>query len=505
MKKLLLPTILGISVLIWAAIPSIPTAKGTMNDTEHAMSQLLPLLPSSPYNYSRIRIPQHIGGDSTGFFEYNPPTNTLTDEGATLGRVLFYDTELSINSQVSCASCHDAAFGFSDSARFSHGINNQLTDRNSIGLANARFQPLQAFFWSGDEDTLKHQVKTAITSSKEMGMHLDTLVQRLQTIGYYPGLFTDAFGDPAITSDRVFSALGQFVRSFISRNSKFDIAAETNFQQSGTEAFFFFFPTIDSFPSFSQSENRGYRLFIQSGCINCHATGNFVSLFHSNNGLDLVNTDLGLGASTGLAWDEGKFRAPSLRNIELTGPFMHDGRFNTLEEVIDHYSTGIQNNPNLAPELIDSNTGLPRKFNFTQTEKEDLISFLKTLTDTWFLDDPRYEDPFKVGQVRTIPVSPMSSLLPDDTTVVLSQTPVFTELEAIAFPNPFMDEVSIAFQNEKKEPYEIRLLNISGKVIQSKTTRNDMASFSRKDLPKGVYIIQAKGPSKLKSILVEAE
>jgi cytochrome c peroxidase len=208
-------------------------------------------------------------------------------------------------------------------------------------------------------------------------MDLETLVQRLSEYEYYEELFTAAFGNSTITSERISLAISQFVRSMVSYQSKFDQGAATNFA------------------NFTASENRGRQLFNsnQANCSNCHEGPNFVGDEPENNGLEFPFRDLGVGDVSGNQNDEGKFKMSSLRNIAKTAPYMHDGRFATLEEVIDHYSTGVVGNPNLGNQLRNNNQ--PRRPNFNPGEKADLIAFLNTLTDEMFLTDTKFSDPFK--------------------------------------------------------------------------------------------------------------
>ena len=314
-----------------------------------------------------------------------PNDNPITNDGATLGRVLFYDNNLSVNNTRSCASCHLAADGFSDPLEFSIGFEGGLTPRNSMGLANARFYENGRFFWDERAATLEDQTLQPIQDPIEMGMTLDGLVSKLQALDYYPSLFENAFGDSTITSDRISRALAQFVRSMVSYESKYDVgrAAAGN--------------NNDNFSNFTNQENQGKQLFFsnRTNCSRCHETVIFVGDRPRNNGLDLVSTDNGEGGVNGNANDNGKFKAPSLRNIELTAPYMHDGRFATLEEVVEHYNSGVQAHPNLDNRLRQGgNNGEPRRLNLSNQEKAALVAFMKTLTDNEFITDEKYSNPF---------------------------------------------------------------------------------------------------------------
>lgn len=343
-------------------------------------------LPASPYNYASPSLPAHLLTPQILGQINTPPANPITNAGATLGRALFYDKRLSANQTVSCSSCHQAEHGFSDPRQFSIGFDGRATGRNSMGLTNARYYARQNFFWDERAATLEDQVLQPIQNELEMGMSLDLLVTRLAAEPFYQELFTGAFGSSAVTSDRISRALAQFVRSIISGNSKYDQGVPVNFA------------------NFTQQERDGRAIFQggAGGCATCHGSDNFVpgnAIF--NNGLENPYLDKGLGEVTGLASDEGFFKVPSLRNIQLTAPYMHDGRFATLEQVVDFYNNGVVNHPNLSPQLRlpagppGSPPPPPRRLNLTVAQKAALVAFLKTLTDTAVTTDPKFSDPFR--------------------------------------------------------------------------------------------------------------
>ncbi|MEM9158645.1 MAG: cytochrome c peroxidase [Verrucomicrobiota bacterium] len=337
-------------------------------------------LPDALYNYANPPLPDHLTANNVQNEDNTPDDNPVTDEGATLGRVLFYDKKLSLNETISCSSCHLQENGFSDPAQFSVGFEGGLTGRNSMGLANARFYEREHFFWDERADTLEDQVLMPIQDAVEMGLTLDVLVERLQVQTYYQVLFAQAFGDEQVTSERISLALSQFIRSMVSYRSKYDEGEQTNFA------------------NFTAAENRGRQLFNsnQTRCNDCHEGVNFVGDQIENNGLEFPFLDLGVGGDTGRQQDMGKFKMSSLRNIEVTAPYMHDGRFATLEEVIDHYSTEVVANPNLGNELEQPGPGdNPARPNFSPQATADLVAFLKTLTDHEFLTDPKFSDPFR--------------------------------------------------------------------------------------------------------------
>lgn len=340
-----------------------------------------PILPATLFNYASQNLPGHytqpnanlgnvVGTDNT------PNNNPITDEGATLGRVLFYDKRLSANDTVACASCHVQANGFTDSAVLSVGFDGGETGRHSMRLGNARYYDRGRFFWDERADTLEDQVLQPIQDEVEMGLTLTQLEVKLQDVDYYAPLFEAAFDDDTVTSNRISLALAQFVRSLTTFESEFDqayIAADGD-------------PT-DFDLVFSAQEMRGFGIFRGQGrCDQCHSTSAHVSDNIHNNGLDIATTgDQGAG--------DQEFKSPSLRNVSVGGPYMHDGRFATLDEVVDFYSDGVQANPNLSNRLRNNN-GTPRRLNLSNGEKADLVAFLETLTDQNFLTDPKFSDPF---------------------------------------------------------------------------------------------------------------
>lgn len=343
-------------------------------------------LPTTPFNYANPDIPAHVLNDPGLLAADNTPfTNPVTDAGATLGRVLFYDKNLSKNKTIACASCHQQANGFSDPLVLSDGFEGGKTGRHSMGLVNARFYNNGRFFWDERAASLEAQVLLPMQDPVEMGMTLDSVVGRVSALPYYSTLFTDAFGDETVSAERISRALAQYVRSIMSYQSRYD---EGRAQVANPN---------QPFPNFTQQENQGKNLFFNpqlGGCAGCHGTEGFVAPGPRNNGLDATNmADQGVGGSSGNPAQAGLFKSPSLRNIALRAPYMHDGRFSTLLEVIDHYSTNIQDNPNLSAPLRQPD-GSIKRMNFTATEKAALIAFLQTLTDQSLATDEKFSDPF---------------------------------------------------------------------------------------------------------------
>jgi cytochrome c peroxidase len=336
-------------------------------------------LPQESYHYAELDLPAHFKTEFVQRFDNTPDDNPVTDHGATLGRALFYDTRLSANKKVSCGSCHVQKNAFVDPNRFSKGFGDKLTDRHAMSLVNLRYTSRGRFFWDERAGTLEEAVLLPIHNKVEMGQDLARLVEVLGKDEKYAELFGKAFGDSKVTRERIGKALAQFLRSMVSCRSKFDVglAKVTSVR--------------DDFPGFTVQENRGKALFV-SNCAICHLPAqdvNFVMIAPANNGLDAdhKHTDGGVGDITLDPRDLGRFKSPSLRNVERTAPYMHDGRFDSLDKVIDHYSKGVQPHPNRDPRV--------RRLNFTDSEKGALIAFLKTLTDHTFLTDPKFSDPWR--------------------------------------------------------------------------------------------------------------
>jgi cytochrome c peroxidase len=342
-----------------------------------------PQLPASAYNYARPELPFFYLQASVANLDNTPSFNLVTDEGATLGRVLFYDTALSRNRTLSCGSCHRAETGFADPAALSQGFAGGVTRRHSMGIANARYYRSGRFFWDERAQSLEAQVLMPIQDGVEMGLTLDELVERVSAAPYYPALFQAAFGDPGVTVDRISRALAQFVRSLVSYRSRYD--AGRALASSSTQPY----------PTFTEEENAGKQLFFdgRTGCNNCHGGDAFVAPGPRNNGLDATTTDAGVSGITGQPRDAGRFKVPSLRNVGLRAPYMHDGRFGTLEEVVEHYNSGVQNHPNLDNPL--RRNGGVRRLNLSDAEKRALVAFLHTLSDYELAADPKFSDPFR--------------------------------------------------------------------------------------------------------------
>jgi len=319
-----------------------------------------------------------------------------TPEVGALGRVLFYDKNLSKNGTVSCGSCHHQSRAFADNSSLSVGFNGELTSRNTPPIQNLTssffdddfFQgSKQALFWDGRTRDLRDMVFEPTLNHIEMGLSSPSeLITKIRTKGYYNELFNSAFGSSDVTIEKISEALGGFVASLVSQNSRFEFGINNSFG------------LIESF--LSPEEIQGFNLFVDKyDCSSCHNVSNPIGYSESvgeefvNIGLDAEYADPGRSLLTDNSSDDGKFKIPNLRNVALTAPYMHDGRFETLEEVIDHYSTGVVTHQNLDARLRD-NSGQAAVLNITDAEKSALIAFLNTLTDHQFITDPAFSDPF---------------------------------------------------------------------------------------------------------------
>ena len=354
-------------------------------------------LPATPFGYGEVTLPAHFQTPAVAAFDNTPADDPITDDGATLGRVLFYDRTLSANRTIACASCHDQAHGFADPAQFSTGFAGGHTTRNSMAVTDARFYGPGRFFWDERAPTLEAQVLMPIQNPVEMGLTLDELVARVAAQPYYPPLFERAFGDRTVDADRIARALAQFARSLVSYRSRWDAAIAATGDAH--------LPS----PGFTAEEEQGKQLFLgRAGCGGCHLFNGppapgplrnqavFFIDIPTNNGLDADTavTDTGVGGQTDVPRDLGRFKSPSLRNVALTAPYMHDGRLATLADVVEHYRSGVQPHPNLDPRLRLPG-GAPRNVDLTDAEARALVAFLGTLTDDALAHDPWFADPFR--------------------------------------------------------------------------------------------------------------
>lgn len=305
-----------------------------------------------------------------------PTDNPQTVEGVALGKQLFFDRILSADGTKSCASCHSPQSAFTDNLATSIGIDGIAGTRNSMPLFNLAWNYGERFTWDGKELSLERQAEEPVQNPIELHSNWDNVVDRLQNHPEYPELFRRAFKTSTITKELTTKAIAQFERTLISANSKFD-------RYSLGQA------------TLTQQELNGLDIFLREDkgdCFHCHGNPNNPlwtdNEFH-NNGLDATFSDLGLGAVTGDPNDNGKFRSPSLRNLAYTAPYMHDGRFATLDDVINHYSEGLIDSPTIDPLMKQIDQG---GVQLTDQEKADLKAFLLTLSDPSFINNPEFQN-----------------------------------------------------------------------------------------------------------------
>lgn len=352
-----------ILVIISAIFSSSCSSEDTKNDTSYTPT---PATLQVPLIFQQKLLPP-----------VNPSDNPLTEEGIALGRKLFFDPILSADNTQSCASCHNPRNAFTDSRAFSDGIDGVFGTRNSMPLYNMAWNYDGKFFWDGRAQGLEEQALEPVTNPIEMHNTWANAAASLEDHPEYPLLFEQAFGATTIDSTLVTKAISQFTRTLISGNSKFDRYL------LGEE-------------ELTASEQNGFNVFMdetKGDCFHCHGSDNNPlwtdNVFH-NNGLDEVITDRGLGAITGDPREFGLFKSPSLRNLAYTAPYMHDGRFATLEEVIDHYSEGLVYSETIDPLMKNVARG---GVQITSEEKADLKAFLLSLSEPGFTTNPAFQNP----------------------------------------------------------------------------------------------------------------
>ncbi len=314
-----------------------------------------------------------------------PEDNPMTVEGVELGRKLFYEKKLSGDNSLSCATCHAPDLAFADAHQFSEGIDGQLGTRNSMALINLGWNT--SFFWDGRSKTLEEQIIEPVINPVEMHTTWQSVVGKLSADVVYRNMFFKAFNVKNIDSTYAAKAIAQFIRTLISGSSKFDVMYkfENNLPLSPNE--------ISIQGTITPSEWAGYDLFKSlngADCFHCHNGPLMQVQKFSNNGLDATFSDVGRGAISGNVDDNGKFKVPTLRNIAFTAPYMHDGRFTTLDEVINHYSHGIQMSSTIDPLIEFAGQG---GVQLDAQEKDLLKQFLMTLTDSSFINNSNFKEP----------------------------------------------------------------------------------------------------------------
>jgi cytochrome c peroxidase len=301
--------------------------------------------------------------------KYNFEGNPITQDGFILGRALFYETMLSKDNSVSCSSCHQNFVAFANADhKLSHGINGQFGRRNAPGIYNLDWHPY--LMQDGGISSIENQPLGPIGNPVEMDENIGEIINKLQATQKYRSLFKSAYGDETVNSLRILKSIAQFMGLMYSYNSKFD-----------------HYKRHENNVELSDQEYRGYNLFIAQ-CNSCHAEPLFSDFAFRSNGLqvDAILQDSGRARITGLPGDLYKFKTPSLRNVALTKPYMHDGRYETLEDCLDHYTDSLKNLVNLDPSLI-------HPLSLSAQDKQDIIVFLNTLSDFEFINDQRFADP----------------------------------------------------------------------------------------------------------------
>jgi cytochrome c peroxidase len=419
------------------------------------------------FNYANQTIPNYITKDNTG-------TNAIDDKVATLGRVLFYDKNLSDNNTIACASCHQQAFAFSDPLTTSLGLNGGNTGRHSMRLINARFADEVQFFWDERAVSLEDQVTKPIQDHVEMGYSgtsgqpdINDLIVKLTAIDYYETLFEFAFGDATITEERMQLALAQFVRSIQSFDSRFDdglVSTNGNINAA--------------FANFTAQENQGKQLFLAppnmngAGCAGCHRPPEFdIDPNSLNNGIISVANSSDI--------DLTNTRSPSLRDIinpdgMLNGPLMHDGSLTTIRQVIDHYNA-IPDDPantNLDNRLNPPGPGT-QNLNLTDAEKDALEAFLRTLTGTDVYTNEIWSDPFDAGGNLTLTGS------------ILSTSEEAFGISVTVYPNPVATDLKIRLE---AGDYQVMIYNIRGQLSLQQHILGD-EDIPVQSLSNGVYLL----------------
>ena len=357
---------------------SVVTPAGVVEFTTLSLSNLA--------NYAAPVLPAYYDA-TVAALDNTPANNAISDKVATLGRVLFYDKRLSINDSISCSSCHQQANGFDDPRQFSKGFSGlEFTTAHAMRLGNIRYYQPGSMFWDKRAPSVEAQASQPIQHAIEMGFvsgvgGIPALITKMNASSYYPDLFTFAFGDATITEVRIQQALAQFQRAMISSSSKWDTAYAQVFAPNANNR-----GLGTTLPGFTAQEDRGRQLFIAppnaggAGCAVCHQPPSFALAANSrSNGLDAGETVV--------------FKSPSLKNVGLSKAFMHDGRFDSLDKVVEHYNSGVKLGPALDNRL--SPNGQALRLNLSIEDKAALVAFMHTLTDLTLTSDAKFSDPFK--------------------------------------------------------------------------------------------------------------
>lgn len=388
MKTIKVLSLLAVAIFALSSCVKDQVDEEVRNYTDEEFATLTKSLnlPVETFEY-RLDLPDVLGG-----------TSVVSDKHqATLGRVLFYDKRLSVNNEIACAGCHKPELAFADDKALSEGFDGELTARNSLTLgAFPSFNAYYGFgggtrmFWDERAADVVEQSELTLQDPIEMGEDLNALAEELLEEDYYRILFDKAypangnsFFGQLDNKQKILRAIESFVNSIGCFDSRFDHGLIDHAGNMDV-----------NFSNLTAAENAGKQLF-NANCANCHNLGSgfATTVINANNGLEMDYSDKGIGEISGRNDDDGVFKVPMLRNIGVTGPYMHDGRFETLEEVVEHYSSGVKNHPNLHQNLRKDN-GQAKNLDLTQTEKDNLVAFLNTLTDLSSMTLEKYADPF---------------------------------------------------------------------------------------------------------------
>lgn len=363
---------------------STPTPVDPVAAANAIVQQSLRLDLANLDNYANPALPVYYDATVTEI-DNTPANDPVNDALATLGRVLFYDKALSVNDTTSCATCHQQSIGFDDDERLSEGFRGgEFTDAHAMRLGNIRYFQPGEMFWDRRASSVENQATQPILNEVEMGWNdnggLAALFQKMDGLAYYPALFEFTFGDSAITGQRIERALAHFQRAMISSDSRWDRAYTQVFGAGAPNR-----ALNQALPGFSASEQQGRALFMTNpnnggaGCARCHVPPTYALTANSrSNGLDAGETTI--------------FKSPSLKNVGKSQFFMHDGRFDTLLGVVEHYDNGIQDGPALDNRLQPG--GNPQRLGLSAADKQALVDFMLTLTDETLESDTRFGDPF---------------------------------------------------------------------------------------------------------------
>ncbi len=466
-KQFTLSVLLVSAILVLASMSFDEETKTSQRNFIFSMFNDEPALPETPFDYGDISFPAHINSDTieTGYEGDHIDTTILDivqDDKSTLGRVLFYDKKLSAMENMSCATCHKQEFSFAEDKDLSEGISS-LTKRNSMQLNDLGWSNTDGFFWDMSFSNLKDMIGLPLKDENEIGAVIEDVVVKMNATNYYPELFEKAYGSAEITEDKIVDAIANFISSMVTFNSRFDQEANKGFV------------------GFTEQEMHGLELF-KENCGTCHKEGSFAfnQMDHSNeiifelpflftNGLEKNPEDVGVGEwAPGF---DGLYKLPTMRNIAETGPYMHDGRFETLDDVLDFYSDDV----------VETDWSFlipPGGFQFTDSEKSDIKAFLETLTDESFLTDVKWSDPFA-------------------SIVNIGNTEV---LEVAISPNPMNSYAIIELDNPTNELVQVELYNEVGQLVKSDSFSGSTYQLDKNALVAGMYNVRLQSENKYKTI-----